>query len=144
LHQGNKSIGDDHNCNANNDNIHLSLTLAEGEALLRKDLVKFESCVDNETPGLNSNQFSALVSFTFNLGCGVYRDSTLAKKIKAGDFNGAANEFGKFIHAGGRVSPVLIRRREAEKQLFLKAGLSVRGVAKNYISSSNCVTTCPP
>ena len=123
LHQGKKTIGYGHNCDANKDcdNIRPPISIAEGETLLRKDLFNFENCIDKETPGLNSNQFSALVSFTFSLGCGEYRGSTLAKKIKVGDNNGAANEFGKWIYSGGKISRGLVRRREAERQLFLKA-----------------------
>jgi lysozyme len=69
---------------------------------------------------LTQNQFDALVSFVFNLGVGNFRTSTLLKKLNAGDNDGAAQEFGRWIHAGGKALPGLVRRREAERALFLK------------------------
>lgn len=68
---------------------------------------------------LNSNQFDALVSFTFNLGARNLSSSTLLKKLNAGQPDMAANEFGRWIFAGERISSGLVKRREAEKNLFL-------------------------
>ena len=68
---------------------------------------------------LNSNQFDALVSFTFNLGARNLSSSTLLKKLNAGQTDMAANEFGRWIFAGERISSGLVKRREAEKNLFL-------------------------
>ena len=67
MHQGNPTIGYGHNCNAHKDydNFNPPISIAEGEELLRKDLAMFERCVDEQTPGLNSNQFDALVSLAF-------------------------------------------------------------------------------
>ena len=39
--------------------------------------------------------------------------------VNAGDFNGAANQFSRWVYAGGKVLPGLVKRREAEKQLFI-------------------------
>ncbi|RIA94291.1 Glycoside Hydrolase Family 24 protein [Glomus cerebriforme] len=119
---GKKTIGYGHNCEANGeDGINPPITQEEGEELLMKDIAMFERAVDKETSGLvNSNQFSALVSFTFNLGQGNFRKSTLLKKIKEGDINGASDEFEKWVFSGGKKSSGLVRRREAERQLFLK------------------------
>ena len=65
------------------------------------------------------NQFDALTSFAYNLGTGALRGSTLLRKHNAGKNDEAANEFGKWIHAGGRVIKGLVARREKEKELYL-------------------------
>jgi GH24 family phage-related lysozyme (muramidase) len=68
---------------------------------------------------LTQNQFDALVSFTFNLGEGALEESTLRRKLNAGDYEGAAAEFGKWVKAGGQVLAGLVRRRKDEAELFL-------------------------
>jgi GH24 family phage-related lysozyme (muramidase) len=74
------------------------------------------------TVPLTQNQFDALVSFTFNLGEGALEESTLRRKLNAGDYEGAAAEFGKWVKAGGQILPGLVRRRKDEAELFLAAG----------------------
>ncbi|CAB4495529.1 unnamed protein product [Rhizophagus irregularis] len=99
------------------------ISRAEGEALLKKDLARFEKCVESLTRiKLNSNQFSALCSFTFNLGCGAYQQSTLRRKLNAGNTKGASLEFRKWVYGGGKNLPGLVRRRKAERDLFCKSG----------------------
>ena len=66
----------------------------------------------------SQEQFDALVSFTYNLGGANLRSSTLLRKHKAGDYEGAANEFVRWNRAGGRVMRGLTRRREAEAALY--------------------------
>ena len=68
---------------------------------------------------LNDNQFDALVSFTFNLGSGALEHSTLLKKLNAGNYAGAADEFGKWVYAGGHIVNGLIARRAKERELFI-------------------------
>ena len=75
---------------------------------------------------LNQNQFDALVSWTFNLGPGNLRSSTLLKRLNAGDYRGAADEFLKWNKADGKVLPGLTKRREAERALFLEPVTSPR------------------
>ena len=99
----------------------LIISVAQSEAILKKDLVKYERAVaDAVTVPLNENQFAALVSFTFNLGPGNLRKSTLLKKLNAGDYAGAAEQFKYWNKAGGKVLAGLTRRRAAERDLFLK------------------------
>jgi lysozyme len=103
------------------------LSQANGEALLRDDLAypgRYEGCVKNSVTysGLNADQFSALASFTFNLGCGNFQSSTLLKLLNGGNVNGASLEFAKWVYGGGVVLPGLVRRREAERQLFCSNG----------------------
>ena len=98
-----------------------TFTKEEGLSILRMDLAKYEAAVRSKvTVPLNDNQFGALVSFTFNLGEGNLKKSTLLKKVNRGDFAGASKEFGKWVKAGGKTLPGLVRRRAAEAALFLK------------------------
>jgi lysozyme len=64
------------------------------------------------------NQFDALVDFAFNLGAGSLEASTLLKLHNAGDYAGAAGQFGLWVHDAGEVSPGLVRRRAAEVKLY--------------------------
>ncbi len=68
---------------------------------------------------LSQNQFDALVSFIFNLGSTNFIRSTLLIKINERDSKGAADEFGKWTKIRGCEISGLIRRRAAEKELFL-------------------------
>ena len=96
----------------------LTITQAEADALLAKDLARFEAGVEQVAPGATDNQFAALVAFAFNLGLGALSGSTLLKKHKAGDYAGAQAEFGKWVKAGGKVLPGLVKRRAAEAALY--------------------------
>ncbi|MGL5950289.1 MAG: lysozyme [Cetobacterium sp.] len=104
-------------------NVKLGTTITEEKAedLLKKDLVRFETAVKTVVRvKLNQNQFDALVSFSYNVGTGALQSSTLLKKLNQGDYKGASEEFQKWNRAGGKVLNGLIKRREAEKELFLK------------------------
>lgn len=68
---------------------------------------------------LRQNEFDALVSFTFNLGQGSLASSTLLAHLNAGDKNDAAQQFLVWDHVNGVENPGLLRRRQAEQQLFL-------------------------
>ena len=68
---------------------------------------------------INDNQLNALVDFAYNLGFNALKTSTLIRKLNAGDYNGAADQFDRWVYAGGKILPGLVRRREAEKQLFV-------------------------
>ncbi|MCY1458796.1 Lysozyme RrrD [compost metagenome] len=70
---------------------------------------------------LTGNQWDALVSFTYNLGAANLESSTLLRLLNAGDYVGAAGQFPRWNKAGGKVLPGLVRRREAERVLFLEA-----------------------
>ena len=71
------------------------------------------------TAPLTENQFSALVSFTYNLGAGNLQSSTLRMKLNREDYDGAIVEFPKWRRAGGKVLAGLVKRRAAEIELFL-------------------------
>ncbi len=96
-----------------------ALSSTEATQLLRKDCSKAEACVNNCVKvQLNQNQFDALVSFVYNLGCGAFMASTLLKDLNKKDFVAAENEFHKWDHAGGLVVPGLSKRRKQEAKLF--------------------------
>ena len=96
------------------------ITEAQAEELLREDLAEFEEAVTEAVQvSINFNQFSALVSFCFNLGADSLFQSTLLKLLNQGDFQGAADQFPRWNKAGGQELEGLTRRRKAERALFL-------------------------
>ena len=107
----------------------MKITKAQALNYLKQDLSVFEKAVTNyvKVP-LNQNQFDALVSFSFNCGTGALKTSTLLKKLNSSDYSGAANEFLKWNKSNGKVLNGLVRRRQEEKELFLKT---------NYLSNKS-------
>lgn len=98
----------------------LKITQAEAEELLRQDIEEFEIAVEDAVQvEINPNQFSALVSFCFNLGAGSLFQSTLLKFLNAGKLEEASLEFPRWNKAGGQPLLGLTRRRMAERALFL-------------------------
>jgi lysozyme len=96
------------------------VTKDEAEDLLRWGVKNSERAVDKLIRvGLNSNEFSSLVSFVYNLGSGRLQSSTLRVKLNRGDRLGAADELPKWRRAGGRILRGLVLRRQAERELFL-------------------------
>ncbi|MEN6082592.1 lysozyme [Chromobacterium piscinae] len=97
----------------------IRISQQQAEQLLATDLEKFETGVGKVvTVPLNANQFSALVSFSYNLGLGNLQSSTLLRLLNKGDYTGAAGQFPLWNKAGGNVLPGLSRRRLAEQTLF--------------------------
>lgn len=90
------------------------------ERLLKCGLVQYEQGVNQLVKVIiTQGQFDALVSFAYNLGLRALSTSTLLRKLNAGDKQGAAVEFGKWVNAGGVRLNGLVKRREAERKLFL-------------------------
>ena len=97
----------------------LSITQEQANNLLMQDVASAVAAVNRlVTVAFNQNGFDALVDFAFNLGNNALSGSTLLRKLNADDFAGAAAEFPKWCKAGGKVVPGLLRRRQAEQQLF--------------------------
>ena len=108
--------------------------VTEDQALaqLRANLGEFEALLaEHVRVPLNQNQYDALLSILFNVGPGTEAKdgiirlksglpSTLLQKINAGDFSAASDEFPKWCHAAGRELPGLVKRRAAERSLFLE------------------------
>ena len=99
-----------------------SLSMGEVDAILAKDLGRFERGVARLCPSaVNSQgQFDALVSFAFNVGLGNLQRSSLRMKHNRGDFDEAADEFMKWSKAGGKVLKGLVNRRLDEQRLYLR------------------------
>ena len=100
----------------------MRITEAEGQAILKKDLARFEKIVeDNIKIKLNQNQFDALVSFVFNIGGDAFKKSTLLKRLnsKEDPNNVAKEELPRWNKGDGRVLEGLKRRRNAEVDLFI-------------------------
>ena len=96
------------------------ITETQAEQMLAEDLVRFERIVERQVQvPLKQGQFDALVSFTYNVGEGNFTKSTLLRKLNTGDTAGAAEQFSRWVHAGGKVLPGLVTRRAAERALFL-------------------------
>ena len=99
---------------------HPDIDEIEGEALLRQEIRHVEGTVARVVKApLNENQFSALCSFTYNVGSGNFFRSTMRQKISRLDYDGAADEFPKWRKSMGKVLPGLVRRRISERGLFL-------------------------
>ncbi|MFG6076976.1 lysozyme [Erwinia sp. OPT-41] len=97
-----------------------TITGRQADAYLREDLQVAELVVNtNVRVKMTQGQFDALVSFVFNVGAGNFVRSTLLKKMNAGDYAGAAEQFGRWINADGKPLAGLRRRRDAERELFL-------------------------
>ena len=94
---------------------------AQGAAWLVQDVAYAEAAVRRQIAvPLSRGQFDALVSFAFNVGQGALANSTLRRKLNAGDYLDAADEFQRWVHdATGAVVPGLVTRRALERALFL-------------------------
>lgn len=101
----------------------LVITQEQAEALFAADLTQAGVETDELLDGaeVTQGQFDALTSFTFNLGGHALMGSTLLEKIWQGDLQGAEDEFLKWDHVGGLVNAGLLRRRTAERWMFLGA-----------------------
>jgi len=91
------------------------------ERLLKEDIARVESEVNKMTAyvGLSQAQFSALVSFAFNVGIGALRGSTLLKKVRKNPQDlSIKDEFGKWVKSGSTILQGLVKRRKAEADLY--------------------------
>ena len=98
---------------------------SEAESMLLTSLATlYLPAVLKASPGLiaHPEKLGALTDFAYNLGAARYRASTLRKRVDAQDWAGAADELLKWTKGGGKVLPGLVRRREAERGLFLAEG----------------------
>lgn len=94
-------------------------TRAQAEQWLRQKLRdRYEPAVNALGVPLNQNQFDALVSLTYNCGPGAMQWQ-IGASLRRRDYATAANDFRRYVYAGGRVLQGLVNRREAERRLFL-------------------------
>lgn len=96
------------------------ITELQAETLLINDLNIFENQLNSLRLDLKQNEFDALISLIFNIGINNFRHSTLLKKLNAKDKDGAAKQFDFWVYAKGVKLKGLVKRRQAEKELFLR------------------------
>lgn len=98
-----------------------AITKERAEQLLQHDLRNIYPHVVRLCPTLPTfgpGPVAAILDFTYNLGAGRLRASTLRKKIEAGDLASARLELAKWVRGGGKVLPGLVKRRNAEALLL--------------------------
>lgn len=99
----------------------MKITTDEANAFLEEDLFTFEEAVNNLVKvDLTQNEFDALVSFTYNVGIGAFKSSTLLKLLNQNKKTEAADQFFRWNKSNKTVLPGLTRRRAAERELFIR------------------------
>ena len=95
------------------------ISASEAEQLLVEDLTSIAEDLSRlvNVP-VSEGQYVALLSLAFNVGATAVKKSTLLFHLNHGRYDEAAEEFDKWVYAGGKVSEGLKRRRAAERQLF--------------------------
>lgn len=98
------------------------ITKEKSAELFKNSLQSYEKNLDSLTLDLLQHEFDALVSLIYNIGFGAFKNSTLLKRIKSrsGDIKEAFLMWNK---GGGKVLPGLVKRREAEANLFITGKL---------------------
>jgi lysozyme len=93
------------------------------EDLFRDDIGTFERGVLRLIPGVTEHQgaFDALVSFAYNAGLGNLQRSQIRIKANRGEWEAAADHLMDWTKGGGKVLPGLVKRRKAERELFLSS-----------------------
>lgn len=100
----------------------MEVTLQDAMTILLADLHAAIAVVNQHVRvPVTQNQFDALVVFAYNVGGGAFVLSHLLKYLNAGDAHAASGQFEAWDHVGGKVIPGLLRRRLAERDLFLRA-----------------------
>lgn len=98
------------------------ITEERAEHLLRQDVQVVERWLTGQNIVTEQHQFDALVSFIFNLGIAKFYDSTLRKVIlNNGSPENIRHQWMRWVHAGKKVLPGLVKRREWESRLYLTA-----------------------
>lgn len=95
-------------------------TKEECTALLLKELEGFAHQVDALVkPEIHPNTLASLSSFSYNVGIGTFKKSSVLKKINNGDIRGGCEYLTKYVYAGGKKLNGLVKRREVERDLCL-------------------------
>ena len=94
-------------------------TQQQAEDWLEEELVEYAGYVEKAvTVPLEQNQFDALVSWTYNLGPASLNRSTALKLLNMSEYDGVPAQLKRWNKAGGKVLDGLVRRREAEAEMF--------------------------
>lgn len=99
----------------------MKITEAEADWYLEKAVTKFaDKIAPMFTRPINENQFGAFVSLAYNIGPTAFSKSSALRHFNNGDLDKAASSILLWNKAGGKVLKGLIRRREAERSLFIR------------------------
>lgn len=82
------------------------------------DAARFAKATLLLCPTLDGDGLAAIADFSYNLGVGRLKASTLRRKLNGGDYDGARRELMKWVRGGGRVLPGLVTRRAVEAALL--------------------------
>ena len=96
-------------------------TCTEEQALewLKQDCEWAEDCINNSVRvPLAQNEFDALVSLVFNIGCGAFKASTMLRLLNARDYEGAKSQFARWNRQNHKELAGLTRRRATEERMF--------------------------
>lgn len=95
--------------------LNATLTDEQVKELLRSDLKWCSEAVESSVKvPLTQKQFDALYSLCFNIGGTAFKNSTVVKRLNAGDYKGAADAILMWNKPA-----VLEKRRRRERDLFL-------------------------
>jgi lysozyme len=100
--------------------IGATITPAIANQLFEGDIATVEHALNSlvTVPQLTQSEYDALADLVFNIGADAFGSSTLLKKLNAGDYPGAAAEFGRWVYSQGNILPALVDRRKKDAQLF--------------------------
>lgn len=116
------TIGYGHTTRAGPPSVVPGMTMSEARAreVLEADVERVaEGVRASLTRRVSDPQFSALVSFAFNVGVGAFRSSSVLRAVNAGDFAAVPRRLQLWVKGGGKVLPGLVRRRAAEAAMFV-------------------------
>jgi lysozyme len=94
-------------------------TQQQAEDWLEEELVEYEGYVNEAVKvELTQPQFDSIVSWTYNLGPSNLNRSSMLRVLNASDYDNVPEQIMRWNKAGGRVLAGLVRRREAEAEMF--------------------------
>jgi lysozyme len=137
------TIGYGHTSRAGEPHVHAGLTITRAQAreILRKDVKMFADGVRRLVKvDLSDAQFSALVSFAYNVGLGGLARSSVLRAVNRREFNAVPRRLALWVKAGGRRLPGLVRRRAAEGAMFLAGSTSS---TNSTMPADKVAASCP-
>ena len=111
------------------------ITTQQAYDLLKTDAQKAADCVSaHVTVPLSQPQIDALISFTYNVGCGAFQTSDLLTLLNQGNYAAVPAQLMRWVHGNGVVLPGLVTRRTAEGVLFAsqQGGVLLTTILKNF------------
>lgn len=91
---------------------------AECDALTKADLERIAKQVNPSIKvKTTETQLAAIYSFSYNVGANAFINSTMLKKLNAGDYSGACDELKRWVYAGGKKWKGLMNRRDVEYEV---------------------------